>query len=634
MKKRIRKILGPLLLAALCLTLFFALRSSEKIEPKSPIHSPEPLLLQSMSELSNAKELNEYREEQQPETSEAPEEETDPEDEEAETDPEDPEEPAEGENADSESEGEDGESGREGEDGDGGREREGEGGESGREGEDDGGEYEREREDAGESGQDEDDDGDEGGKEGEGIVSGDIATNLPAGTLTPSDPRVENDILSFYAYATDPSKHLSLLLRQQKAGESSWTRQSLSGARDYDFQLVKGENVVEISLIDSDDNVEKTITRTIRYMEDLADRKNPVIGRKPPTILTDPLEQLDGEHLVQSELVITVQAFWEDRQISATDTDAGITVYMDDVEQRSTPTGGAGQWEYHLFFQRPEVGDSETHCISVRAWYLDENGEVNSTFKDYEVTYDATDESEYLGEALFVIDASTVGLGVLDEIPCEVYQGESVAAALLRALADYNYEPIYDKSVKLGFYLRGISRPGTFAGADIPDRLLELIERDGIAFFDPCTDDTLSEFDFTACSGWLYSINGSIYPGQGMSERNLSPGDTVYLRFSLAYGKDVGGYVASGEKRGNLRGYCCSYIDGECIEFEHSFEETGRDGETGLVEYTCGKCGETKTGIIDHDDDDEEAERLEPDPAEDEEDLPPEEEEEGEEEDE
>ena len=618
MKKRIQKALGPMLLAVLCLSLFFALRSSEKKEPPSPVHSPEPLLLQSVSELSNAKELNEYREEQQPESP----------DEQAETDPEEPQaetldEPAGGDAADSES-------GREGENfsGEYGSEGENFSGEYGREGEYSGGEYgegagadgrpDRYGE-AGESGENTGGGEDEGGKEGEGIVSGDIATNLPAGTLTRSDPRVVDDIISFYAYATDPSKHLSLLLRQRKAGESGWTRTALSGAGDYDFQLVYGENVVEISLLDSTDKVEKTITRTIRYMEDLAARDNPAIGRKPPTILTEPLEHLNGDHLVQSELVITVQAFWDDRQISATDTDAGITVYMDDVEQKNTPTGGAGQWEYHLFFQRPEVGDFETHCISVRAWYLDENGEVNSAFKDYRITYDATDESEYLGEALFVIDASTVGLGVLDEISCAVYQGESVAAALLRALAEYNYEPIYDKSVKLGFYLRGLSRPGAFTGAAVPERLQDLIERDGIAFFEPCTDDTLAEFDFTACSGWLYSINGTIYPGQGMSERNLSPGDTVYLRFSLAYGKDVGGYVSSGEKRGNLRGYCCSYLNGECIEFEHSWEESGRaphsDGEAGFVEYTCDKCGEIRTEKTDHEY--EEAERVEPGPTED-----------------
>ena len=564
MKKRIQEILGPMLLAVLCLTLFFVLRSSERTEPPSPIRSPEPLLLQSMSELSNAKELNEYREEQQPEPSPEPENEpeTGSEAEQAES----PNEPADGDNGEGEGE------------------SEGEGGES------------------------------EGGEGGEGGVQGDIATNLPFGTLTPSHPQVENDVLSFYAYAADPSKHLSLLLRQRRAGESGWTRSTLSGGRDYAFELVLGENVVEISLLDSDNNVEKTVTRTIRYMEDLADRDNPTTGRNPPTILTEPLEQLNGEHLVQSELVITVQAFWDDRQISATDTDAGITVFMDDVEQRITPTGGAGQWEYHLYFRRPEVGDTETHRISVRAWYLDENGETNSTFKDYQVTYDATDESEYLGQALFVIDASTVGLGILDEIPCAVYQGESVAAALLRALEEYNYEPIYDKSVKLGFYLRGLSRPGTFCGAAIPERLRTLIERDGIAFFEPCTADSLSEFDFTACSGWLYSINGTIFPGQGMSDRNLSPGDTVYLRFSLAYGKDVGGYVSSGENRGLLRGYCCSFLDGNCVEFEHTWEETGRSphsgGETGRVEYTCAYCGETRTDIIDHDY--QEAGRVEP----------------------
>ena len=35
----------------------------------------------------------------------------------------------------------------------------------------------------------------------------------------------------------------------------------------------------------------------------------------------------------------------------------------------------------------------------------------------------------------------------------------------------------------------------------------------------------------------MYSVNGSYAAGKGMSEYHLNDGDTLYLRFTLAYGK-------------------------------------------------------------------------------------------------
>ena len=52
-------------------------------------------------------------------------------------------------------------------------------------------------------------------------------------------------------------------------------------------------------------------------------------------------------------------------------------------------------------------------------------------------------------------------------------------------------------------------------------------------------ENSLGEFDFTQGSGWMYSVNGQ-YVGRSMSEVFPQDGDVVRLRYTLAYGKDVG----------------------------------------------------------------------------------------------
>ena len=66
--------------------------------------------------------------------------------------------------------------------------------------------------------------------------------------------------------------------------------------------------------------------------------------------------------------------------------------------------------------------------------------------------------------------------------------------------------------------------------------------------------DELGEFDFSQGSGWMYSING-IYSSYGLSKAHAQDGDIVRIRFTLAYGKDIGGYKAMGETYGQTKDY-------------------------------------------------------------------------------
>lgn len=93
----------------------------------------------------------------------------------------------------------------------------------------------------------------------------------------------------------------------------------------------------------------------------------------------------------------------------------------------------------------------------------------------------------------------------------------------------------------------------------------------------------------------MYFINGSLCPGKAMSAWTLNGGETISLRFTLAYGKDVGGSSAS---EGTLSSYCAQWIDGQVLELGHDYQETSRvepgPYTDGYIEYTCSKCGETK----------------------------------------
>lgn len=136
----------------------------------------------------------------------------------------------------------------------------------------------------------------------------------------------------------------------------------------------------------------------------------------------------------------------------------------------------------------------------------------------------------------------------------------------------------------------------------------------------------------------MYSVGGNTYAGKGLSGYYLTDGDTLYLRFTLAYGKDIGGYSSTGGSYGRCPAIAVSgstaptlrstsgvsrhrqwrrtapipaRISAVCTvcgdrkdqqevpPLGHDFVETGRtepgeDGTPGYIEYTCSRCGEQK----------------------------------------
>lgn len=436
--------------------------------------------------------------------------------------------------------------------------------------------------------------GENGGTEIEDPGNGDednenepgLVTNLYNRIITV--PELEEDRFEFYVYYSDPSVNANIRVNyRHKNDKGSGTYLKAEQEKYYQAELSLGTNYITIYFTDKDGK--RNYTRyVITYQAEKAAEENPSVGEHPPVITTT-FDNWEGDIKTNEFTFVVTAKTWR-----------GETIYADNIEvkmdgQPITNPTGSGNYEYVLQFERPNVGDYSNHVVTVLAW----DNEGNSRWVKYDIRYHAHDEGNEIGNVYVVIDATTVGCGIVDECEIEIKSGDTAAVAVLEALEQNGYEVSYGGNLQTELYLRSISRADAFRGCEIDSRLGTLLERDGVAFTPKGTRDKLGEFDFTQGSGWLYFINGTLCPGKAMSSWKLNGGETISLRYTLAWGKDMG--VASYDK-GSLTSYCAAWVDGSIHELGHDFVETGRveaaEGQDGYIEYTCTKCQEVKQEII------------------------------------
>lgn len=142
------------------------------------------------------------------------------------------------------------------------------------------------------------------------------------------------------------------------------------------------------------------------------------------------------------------------------------------------------------------------------------------------------------------VEATTVGLGYLIR-PTEVeVPGGTSVMDIVTALLKQNG---FTYNTNGGTYLSDIGKTGICRNYRIDPELMELIMKDGMdetgAGQDPkpASEDRLGEFDFYRWSGWMYSCNGK-FPGYGMNVCKPQDGAVIRVRFTLALGKDIGGF--------------------------------------------------------------------------------------------
>lgn len=144
------------------------------------------------------------------------------------------------------------------------------------------------------------------------------------------------------------------------------------------------------------------------------------------------------------------------------------------------------------------------------------------------------------------VEATTVGLGYL-VAPTEVTVpgGTDAWTVVQQVLTDNGYTVSGS-----GSYLSAIQCSGICDGWSIDPELMGRIIEDNMDELGAGTDprpysmDSLGEFDFYRYSGWMYSYNGS-YPGYGMNVCKPQDGSVIRVRYTLAMGKDIGGYSSA-----------------------------------------------------------------------------------------
>lgn len=199
--------------------------------------------------------------------------------------------------------------------------------------------------------------------------------------------------------------------------------------------------------------------------------------------------------------------------------------------------------------------DDDGSRVSYRAELQDGYNEIKITVTDdenrsseytYGVTKDGDGEPEIAGSLLLSVEANTIGIGYLfgpQEV--EFYQNETLFTLLSRVMEENGYRILTGDSPG---YVTGIAGVGITDGYQIPQDLRDKLVEEGMITDDPYDDsyqpDSLSEFDFTGSSGWLYQVNG-VYMNTGMDTQLLMKGSgydgsEVRVRYTLAAGYDVG----------------------------------------------------------------------------------------------
>lgn len=305
----------------------------------------------------------------------------------------------------------------------------------------------------------------------------------------------------------------------------------LSGEADsYTAELVEGENTLVLSAGSGAQEVMQSYQ--VKYVPEVADPAGDDPSLTAPKLETD---LVDGSTITGNTLSFYIKpvSYQGERirgqNVVVTCNDAVIDYVWDD----STTTS------YRMTLQDGE------NKITITPTDL----EGNALTFPYTVTCNAVGSGESLGHVTLSIEATTVGLGnIVDSTEVEIFEGVNAAKMLTDLLGEYGYDYSSTGSIDSGFYLSSIKGSGIVENPSVSSDLEErLLEEEGSEYdIEKYNSDSLGEFDFCKGSGWMYSVNGH-YPNYGFSDCYPHDGDVIRIRFTLYYGKDIGGGYAMGE---------------------------------------------------------------------------------------
>lgn len=333
----------------------------------------------------------------------------------------------------------------------------------------------------------------------------------------------------------------------------------------------------------------------------------------------------DGQTIINgTETNLSVTAWTEDGAgnvagyIPANGVDTKLTVTFDGETIPYVSTSGNAS-EYILVPKNPDVGDSNEHILYIYAEDAYGNyGEMTLTLRGQR-----NQSGQKTGTATIQVDMTVLGLGIVDSVRYEVLADEPISYSIVKAVFGMDLgEPYgaakdtmgwkgrYTGTLDEGFYLKSLTPGVTGKGLNgstwsqygsNEEEILQSIDNQfgkgtGLATLWRCIyrnglnkssggSGTYGEFDYTSGSGWLFSLDGVYYPGLSMCQYSLEDGDVLTLRYTLAYGWDVGGGTSG---YGNTAGYCVTALNGS-YTIEHRMETV--EEENGSVRYQCRCCG-------------------------------------------
>lgn len=181
--------------------------------------------------------------------------------------------------------------------------------------------------------------------------------------------------------------------------------------------------------------------------------------------------------------------------------------------------------------------------VSIKIW--DDDGRTIT--EQFVVHSQQVEDNGVIGQVTMSLEASTLGINYL--IPptkVDIHKGEKGSYVLDQFLRNHGFTYSHTGTMTTGFYLKDISKPGMLRNLAIPDDLWALVEKHSTrSERNNYSEDAVGEFDFANGSGWMYSINGD-YPNYGFSDAYFLDGDVVRIRYTLHYGKDIGGFEGLG----------------------------------------------------------------------------------------
>ena len=344
-----------------------------------------------------------------------------------------------------------------------------------------------------------------------------IRVELPEGmeiTTDLYDHEVDDPEFRFYAALSGGTGRATLTVVSN--GETL-----IGSGGDYSCTLARGNNVIRLKASDVD-GAEYTQTYTIAYhhyiVMDAEDADETM-----PTIYTN---IYDGMEITGNRFTL---------QVRGSDGN-GERLYGDHiaVQLNGTTLEDRGEDGSVTYYELNLSGGS--NYVEILVW----DYEDRYTIYRFTINCNEVPEGERIGSVTVSVEASTVGLGYLiPPMTVDIYQGQNLVVPVATALEENGFKYQYSGTLTDGFYLAHLIKDGITSGYSIPPDLAAAIDEDGLMWLNVYHENSLGEFDFTQGSGWMYSVNGQ-YVGRSMSEVNPQDGDVVRLRYTLAYGKDVG----------------------------------------------------------------------------------------------